>query len=115
MATRRARRWFSGLPAGISSSKAWVTGRGSLPRAIRRARPSAWSARPWRGRGHSAATSAGRNGTSSFATSPRRCGPLLVAEGDRRRVRIELHEPEPEEQTTAVLAIADYKKDLGLA
>ncbi|MFE4635066.1 hypothetical protein ACFRJ1_17050 [Streptomyces sp. NPDC056773] len=40
---------------------------------------------------------------------------LLVAEGDRRRVRIELHEPEPEVQSAAVLAIADYKKDLGLA
>ncbi|MEV0437772.1 hypothetical protein AB0I84_00850 [Streptomyces spectabilis] len=40
---------------------------------------------------------------------------LLVTEGDRRRVRIELHEPEPEEQSAAVLAIADYKKDLGLA
>ncbi|MFG3223270.1 hypothetical protein ACGF07_00595 [Kitasatospora sp. NPDC048194] len=40
---------------------------------------------------------------------------LLVSEGDRRRVRIELHEPEPEVQSAAVLAIADYKKDLGLA
>ncbi|MFF4692170.1 hypothetical protein [Streptomyces sp. NPDC001307] len=40
---------------------------------------------------------------------------LLVAEGDRRRVRIELHEPEAEEQSAAVLAIADYKKELGLA
>ncbi|MFF7254802.1 phage terminase small subunit [Streptomyces microflavus] len=40
---------------------------------------------------------------------------LLVAEGDRRRVRIELHEPEPEVQSAAVLAIADYKQDLGLA
>ncbi|MEU8621410.1 hypothetical protein [Streptomyces sp. NPDC048623] len=39
---------------------------------------------------------------------------LLVAEGDRRRVRIELQEPEPEETPAAVLAIADYKKDLGL-
>ncbi|MET9542486.1 hypothetical protein ABZY16_34150 [Streptomyces sp. NPDC006553] len=39
---------------------------------------------------------------------------LLVAEGDRRRVRIELHEPQPEEQSAAVLAIADYKKELGL-
>ncbi|WP_456302836.1 phage terminase small subunit [Streptomyces mirabilis] len=38
---------------------------------------------------------------------------LLVAEGDRRRVRIELHEPEPEEPSVAVLAIADYKKGLG--
>ncbi len=40
---------------------------------------------------------------------------LLVTEGDRRRVRIELHEPEPEEQSAAVLAIADYRKELGLA
>ncbi|MEU9044114.1 hypothetical protein AB0D63_20905 [Kitasatospora sp. NPDC048343] len=40
---------------------------------------------------------------------------LLVSEGDRRRVRIELHEPEPDVQSAAVLAIADYKKDLGLA
>lgn len=39
---------------------------------------------------------------------------LLVAEGDRRRVRIELTEPVPEQDTAAVLAIADYKKDLGL-
>ncbi|MER6314612.1 hypothetical protein ABT237_12695 [Streptomyces sp. NPDC001581] len=39
---------------------------------------------------------------------------LLVAEGDRRRVRVELHEPAPEQQSAAVLAIADYKKDLGL-
>jgi hypothetical protein len=37
---------------------------------------------------------------------------LLVAEGDRRRVRIELHEPEPEVESAAVLAIADYKADL---
>jgi hypothetical protein len=40
---------------------------------------------------------------------------LLVAEGDRRRVRIELHEPEDETQEASVLAIADYKKELGLA
>ncbi|MGW7434712.1 phage terminase small subunit [Streptomyces sp. NPDC054849] len=39
---------------------------------------------------------------------------LLVAEGDRRRVRIELQEPEPDETPAAVLAIADYKKDLGV-
>ncbi|MEU8782642.1 hypothetical protein [Streptomyces sp. NPDC048637] len=38
----------------------------------------------------------------------------LVAEGERRRVRIELHEPEPETQSAAVLAIADHKKGLGL-
>lgn len=39
---------------------------------------------------------------------------LLVTEGDRRRVRIELHEPEDESTPAAVLAIAEYKKDLGL-
>ncbi|KQX36996.1 hypothetical protein ASD97_10050 [Streptomyces sp. Root63] len=39
---------------------------------------------------------------------------LLVAEGDRRRVRIELSEPEDEQDSAAVVAIADYKKELGL-
>ncbi|WP_432078684.1 hypothetical protein [Streptomyces sp. YPW6] len=39
---------------------------------------------------------------------------LLVAEGDRRRVRIELSEPEDEQDSAAVVAIADYKKALGL-
>jgi hypothetical protein len=39
---------------------------------------------------------------------------LLVTEGDRRRVRIELHEPEDNSEPAAVLAIADYKRDLGL-
>ncbi|AKY03461.1 hypothetical protein SEA_DANZINA_6 [Streptomyces phage Danzina] len=39
---------------------------------------------------------------------------LLVAEGDRRRVRIELHEPEPETTPASVLAIADYRQELGL-
>jgi len=39
---------------------------------------------------------------------------LLVTEGDRRRVRIELQEPEPETTPASVLAIADYKKDLGV-
>lgn len=38
---------------------------------------------------------------------------LLVTEGDRRRVRIELHEPE-EKSNAAVLAIADYQRDLGV-
>lgn len=42
-------------------------------------------------------------------------GNLLVTEGDRRRVRIELHEPEEETTSASVLAIADYKKELGLA
>lgn len=40
---------------------------------------------------------------------------LLVTEGDRRRVRIELEEPTPDETPAAVLAIADYKNQLGLA
>jgi hypothetical protein len=39
---------------------------------------------------------------------------LLVTEGDRRRVRIELHEPEKDGDSAAVLAIADYKDDLGV-
>lgn len=39
---------------------------------------------------------------------------LLVTEGDRRRVRIELQEPEPETTSASVLAIADYKQDLGV-
>ncbi|MGW1040030.1 phage terminase small subunit [Streptomyces sp. NPDC002547] len=37
---------------------------------------------------------------------------LLVTEGDRRRVRVELQEPEPETTPASVLAIADYKKEL---
>ncbi|MFB8351003.1 phage terminase small subunit [Streptomyces niveus] len=41
-------------------------------------------------------------------------GNLLVTEGDRRRVRIELQEPEVETTSASVLAIADYKKDLGV-
>lgn len=40
---------------------------------------------------------------------------LLVTEGDRRRVRIELSEPESEEDQAAVLMLADYQKDLGLS
>ncbi|MEU7905873.1 hypothetical protein [Actinoplanes sp. NPDC049118] len=39
---------------------------------------------------------------------------LLVTEGDRRRVRIELHEPEDDTEPASVLAIAAYKRDLGL-
>ncbi|GAA2248761.1 hypothetical protein GCM10010415_04290 [Streptomyces atrovirens] len=40
---------------------------------------------------------------------------LLIAEGDQRRVRIELRKPEPEEQSAPVLAIADCKKVFGLS
>ncbi|WNV90299.1 hypothetical protein [Umezawaea sp. Da 62-37] len=40
---------------------------------------------------------------------------LLVTEGDRRRVRIELHEQEEESTPASVTAIASYRKDLGLA
>lgn len=39
---------------------------------------------------------------------------LLVTEGDRRRVRIELSAPESEEEPASVTAIADYKQGLGL-
>lgn len=62
---------------------------------------------------------------SHYKNSPKRSGQmlqtiygamerLLIAEGDRRRVRIELDEPETENESAAVLAIADYRKDLGL-
>jgi hypothetical protein len=39
---------------------------------------------------------------------------LLLTEGDRRRARIELNEPEPETEPASVTAIADYKAELGL-
>lgn len=39
---------------------------------------------------------------------------LLVTEGDRRRVRIELSEPEPEENPAAVAVMGDYRKGLGV-
>jgi hypothetical protein len=39
---------------------------------------------------------------------------LLVSEGARRKVSIELHEPEPEEDDAAVLALADYRQALDL-
>lgn len=39
---------------------------------------------------------------------------LLVTEADRRRVRIELHEPEAEEDTASVTAITGAKAKLGL-
>lgn len=39
---------------------------------------------------------------------------LLVTEGDRRRVRIELTEPEPDTAPASVTAIADYREGLGV-
>ncbi|GIE98941.1 hypothetical protein [Paractinoplanes rishiriensis] len=62
---------------------------------------------------------------SHYKNSPKRSGQmlqtiyaamerLLVAEGDRRRVRIELDEPQDTGESAAVLAIADYRKELGL-
>ena len=39
---------------------------------------------------------------------------LLVTEGDRRRVRIELHEPEPGEDLASVTAIDGARAALGL-
>lgn len=40
---------------------------------------------------------------------------LLVTEGDRRRARIELTEPAPEQNSAAIVAIADYRSELGLS
>lgn len=40
---------------------------------------------------------------------------LLVTEADRRRVRIELHEPEGDEDEASVTAINDARARLGLA
>jgi hypothetical protein len=40
---------------------------------------------------------------------------LLIAEGDRRRVRIELTEPEDESTPASVTAIDAYKQALGVA
>jgi hypothetical protein len=40
---------------------------------------------------------------------------LLVTEGDRRRVRIELEEQGEETTPASVTAIADYRADLGVA
>lgn len=39
---------------------------------------------------------------------------LLVTEADRRRIRIELHEPEAAEDSASVTAITDAKSKLGL-
>ncbi|MEV4642762.1 hypothetical protein AB0J80_36015 [Actinoplanes sp. NPDC049548] len=40
---------------------------------------------------------------------------LLVTEGDRRRVRIELNEPEEEATPASVSVLADYREQLGVA
>lgn len=39
---------------------------------------------------------------------------LLVTEGDRRRVRIELSAPQPEQRSAAVIALAAYREELGV-
>jgi hypothetical protein len=39
---------------------------------------------------------------------------LLVTEGARRKARIILTDPEPEEDDAAVLALADYRSELGM-
>lgn len=39
-------------------------------------------------------------------------GNLLVTEADRRRLRLELHEPEEEQEDAALVAIDDYRADL---
>lgn len=40
---------------------------------------------------------------------------LLVTEADRRRIRIELHEPNADEDVASVTAIQSARKELGLA
>lgn len=42
-------------------------------------------------------------------------GPLLLTEGERRRARIELHQPEPEREAASITAINGYRGALGLA
>lgn len=39
---------------------------------------------------------------------------LLITEGDRRRVRVELVAPEPEESPASVIALDEYRQGLGL-
>lgn len=39
---------------------------------------------------------------------------LLVTEGARRKARVILSDPEPEEDDAAVLALADYREQLGV-
>jgi hypothetical protein len=39
---------------------------------------------------------------------------LLLTEGDRRRVRVELRKPEPSGESASVTAIAEYKRRLGV-
>jgi hypothetical protein len=55
---------------------------------------------------------AGKRSAQMAQTLYSALGNLLVTEGDRRRVRIELQEPEPETTPASVLAIADYKREL---
>ncbi|MFC8719669.1 hypothetical protein [Kitasatospora sp. NPDC057198] len=62
-----------------------------------------------------------REDLSAYKKSNKRSGPdapddlLGLRAAARRRVRIELHEPAPETASAAVLAIASYKKELGLS
>ena len=56
----------------------------------------------------------GRRSGQLLATIYSTMTDLLVSEGARRRVRIELTEPEPEQDDAAVLALADYRTDLGV-
>lgn len=41
-------------------------------------------------------------------------GSLMVTEGDRRRLRLELQQPQPEQTPASVTAINDYRAGLGL-
>ena len=38
---------------------------------------------------------------------------LLISEGDRRRLRMELKEPEPDEEPPELIMLSDYKANIG--
>ena len=38
---------------------------------------------------------------------------LLISEGDRRRLRMELKEPEPDEEPAELIMLAKYKSEVG--
>lgn len=58
--------------------------------------------------------SQGRRSAQMAATIYSALGTLLLTEGERRRARIELTDPEPEQASAAVLAIAEYREQLGV-
>ena len=55
---------------------------------------------------------AGRPSAQMATVLYQQLGNLLMTEGDRRRVHVELHDPEAETESAAVIAIADYEREL---